>query len=1022
MAVFAVIAVILILLGVILIMRKRKGINVAKIAPVLVLFFALFLFALNVNSASITWSGNYDKNLYYLETYAVPPTDSPYWCKGLGQTNFEVTYEVKAFLEGTNIELANNATVPRGTRVDFRITPKQNQHISFFGTGYSADSPYGVWFANAAYPGAASVFNCHLQETTRAAANCGAGIGLNIPLTRTIYTAFTVDNTRNPSIRRSAASVGASCNPQVTNCNLDTAGLFMAEVTFPRTSGKLYYGFTSAAIMAITKTNWVMDDDAAPVQIASPTPMRKLKDGRTFIGGMPDPSDLEEFEQEIPEQSIIFRLNVVAPTTPPDCAAMTVSGPPNPSVACENYAYGFRTTDAEGDGIIYNIDWDNDGDVDELLPSSGSAPSGVMQTANHIYPGAMGMTVPMTVKAFAKDDKGNISKDGTGNVCWKSLTINMNPCFRAFAGGPYNARLNTEIALNGTVVGGTGPYSYSWNFVSNGGSCVITSGANTLTPRLSCSVASSSVIMLTANDSSSPALSKTATANIVVNNPPVLTGGNFCINEGEAGILLRSRTVDEAVPVATYAISSQIDREDSEGETYFPLDCAVSSSSLRITPDFGNGVEDGDWCRVVVTDEIGQTNIARFSFYQTKLPDNTPCPRAIIVPPLVVDAGGPYHISSAQVGEPFELEGSVSGGTPFVDARGEYYDVSWSFLNSESLISPGLFSESTTPTPFIVANAFDVWVGQKMFQVVLTAQDNSTPVKTGSDIADVIVDSPAPEGGVEMTVSCSADPNPQFEGMIVTWTGDISGGTAPYQVNWVEGGTSIGGELTNNTQSRFDKSYNSPGNKKLTFNVVDNAMLTAFTECSVNIRPEQSIKCVDYGGTCQDEDICIPENNKNPVNVPGLCNQNQVCCVNLASSGSENSIVSLTGAFVDQSKIELYYNCKKQTNTATITLSTADGSYSKTKLNQTCEQSPTISKNEILDDDPSNPFPIDSMVTATLTIQEPCDVCVKSVTIGLTSPANEAEVPDNSLIALLVLIAFVSFIVSRKRIKTNNKQ
>lgn len=74
------------------------------------------------------------------------------WSVGLKSPSITVSYTADVYNNTTGAKLSDGASVPIGTVL--RFTPKAyaDSDISWFGTGYSNDSPNGHWIANAGAP------------------------------------------------------------------------------------------------------------------------------------------------------------------------------------------------------------------------------------------------------------------------------------------------------------------------------------------------------------------------------------------------------------------------------------------------------------------------------------------------------------------------------------------------------------------------------------------------------------------------------------------------------------------------------------------------------------------------------------------------------------------------------------------------------------------------------------------------------------------------------------------------------
>lgn len=111
----------------------------------------------------------------------------------------EVTYGLNAYVAGTSTLVAENATVPAGTAIEFR-PDFGSTYLYWYTQGGSTDSPYGSWVANL---GSVS----------------GDGFGW-------------VHQHAPVSYNHSGSSAGLSCNSNGSTCTVTSAGTIQTTVTF----------------------------------------------------------------------------------------------------------------------------------------------------------------------------------------------------------------------------------------------------------------------------------------------------------------------------------------------------------------------------------------------------------------------------------------------------------------------------------------------------------------------------------------------------------------------------------------------------------------------------------------------------------------------------------------------------------------------------------------------------------------------------------------------------------------------
>lgn len=113
----------------------------------------------------------------------------------------------------------------------------------------------------------------------------------------------------------------------------------------------------------------------------------------------------------IAAKTISFSLNAVNPNNPP--TAPTITGPTT-RVPNEVGTYGFTSTDPDGNTLRYLVDWNMDGAVDQILPSSGYVNSGTQQSANKSWSTLGGKTF----QAKTEDSNGSSSS-------WASYSVTV---------------------------------------------------------------------------------------------------------------------------------------------------------------------------------------------------------------------------------------------------------------------------------------------------------------------------------------------------------------------------------------------------------------------------------------------------------------------------------------------------------------------------------------------------------------------------------------------------------------------
>ena len=147
-----------------------------------------------------------------------------------------------------------------------------------------------------------------------------------------------------------------SCNSDNTACTVTTAGTIAVQVTFDSTTLNMYHKVADAQVTSCANS--------------------------VYLGGYPPTTEYMTYS--VPSQTIGFSftaagLPVNNPPNPPTITGATTG---NPNVS---YPFTFTATDLDNDQIYYEVDWNNDGSVDQRVPGSGLVNSGAGQSANYSW-------------------------------------------------------------------------------------------------------------------------------------------------------------------------------------------------------------------------------------------------------------------------------------------------------------------------------------------------------------------------------------------------------------------------------------------------------------------------------------------------------------------------------------------------------------------------------------------------------------------------------------------------------------
>ena len=376
----------------------------------------------------------------------------------------QVTYKSEVVYNGTNTVVPDNASLPIGTVVNVREIAKLDTDIVWFGTGTSADSPYGRWVANA---GPRTDIGCLPSDNTGTVSITGYPIS-----------SYHLLNLNPPTPYLSAAS-NLSCVGSV--CTVTGTGPVSVTMTFPATYGKFYSRYFG------DDSNWTCAGNNVPLRVTNYIPSKAYIDpfsgaracvyidplANPVVGCNPGP----DYTLQVPAQSISFAFTGYNPNNPPNTP--TITGPAT-GYSGQSLSFTANGTDPDGDTVRYLFDWNNDSVGDEWAPAwPGLVNSGTSQALTHSWPS----DGTFNIKVMTMDSNGTYS-------AWSApigVTISTAGVCGVANGAALAAAPTTGLCLSGTAsaVGGVshGPYSWTCNG-SNGGpsqTCATVAVAPTVT-------------------------------------------------------------------------------------------------------------------------------------------------------------------------------------------------------------------------------------------------------------------------------------------------------------------------------------------------------------------------------------------------------------------------------------------------------------------------------------------------------------------------------------------------------------
>ncbi len=405
----------------------------------------------------IDWATVYNTDTVPLVTPAPSCTDSSCpngWEVALRDgSSASVTYKAKLTNVATGVEILDASSIPVGTQIRIdRATSTLTTDISWVGTGYSVDSPYGRWVASAGPLALA----CRSEDF--AGSFTQAFVGATEYITSEGFDSYILLNVNPPTTSVVSPSANLSC---VSNlCTVTAPGAVSVGLNFSSTNGKYYYRYYG-------------DGEAGVGCHANNMPMRAGGNvsynygGFDYYGcwGYACLSSVPAYSLPIPTQTINFSLTAVGGNNAP--IAPVVTPQPFTGVINVSYPFTFTATDPDNNTLRYQVDWNNDGLTDLLVPAATFVNSGTAQVASYTWTTA-GVKL---FKVRTEDNQGGIST-------WTNATATINlPIAPTVTTQPATADTATSTTLNGTGnpngTASTGWFRYS---ATNPGSCNDTFG------------------------------------------------------------------------------------------------------------------------------------------------------------------------------------------------------------------------------------------------------------------------------------------------------------------------------------------------------------------------------------------------------------------------------------------------------------------------------------------------------------------------------------------------------------------
>ncbi len=372
------------------------------------------------------------------------------WELGLGNPSITVIYSADAYNVDTGASLMDGATIPLGTRIQFVPKAFNSTDISWFGTGYSSDSPNGHWISGAAAP----AFGCFSGDQSASSSVITGGI-----TTVNTYSPLSVNP---PGVNINTSGSTATLTPLGGNMyRVDSPGSINGNVVFDATYGEFYYRYLATA----KSSAWLGRLNTC---YGNQTPMDTF-DGYeilpiciSIMGSFcPVPGALHsDYQLSVPIQTVSFTFNAPSSNNPPTAPSLTGPSVGSPNT---NYPYDTQAADPDGDTVRYGIDWDNNNTVDEwtsYVPSGTSVPTSHMWAAIGVY----------TFKALTADSNGATS--GWSAPLTMTISAPISGICGAAQGWPTTNPPAIGLCTSGNptpVTPAVAPGPYSWSCLGSGG-------------------------------------------------------------------------------------------------------------------------------------------------------------------------------------------------------------------------------------------------------------------------------------------------------------------------------------------------------------------------------------------------------------------------------------------------------------------------------------------------------------------------------------------------------------------------
>ncbi len=319
------------------------------------------------------------------------------WELGLGQRAVQVTYNVEIRNTDAGVLVNDGDSVPVGARLTLKFIPHAFTDIYWFGTGYSNDSPYGEWRANAAPPPPVVTptdnVSCENKDFVNEVRGTHNSYGVYIPIVVAPPTK-TIGNTGGLTC---GSLTGNETTGYTQSCEVTSMGTISPRFNFGATLGKFYYRYWDYRNTGLDRKGKPFVEGCYGNDVA-------------MKSGVANPYILT-----LPTQTIAYSFTAVNPNRPPSTPEIKEASGITPTLPKTTYTFTASSTDPDGDNITYQFDWDAlDGiatvnqESDPASPSGTFFPDGLNKSWANV--GAYAFNVR------ARDTQGSLSDWKTYNL------------------------------------------------------------------------------------------------------------------------------------------------------------------------------------------------------------------------------------------------------------------------------------------------------------------------------------------------------------------------------------------------------------------------------------------------------------------------------------------------------------------------------------------------------------------------------------------------------------------------------